>query len=75
LYYSSQLIKGKVADICLNRDCSKKGRTRTLSKISEFQLALGFLVWQVISFGKHTTKPTHTTFEIKIFTYGKAAAN
>jgi hypothetical protein len=34
-----------------------------------------FLVCQVIAFGKHTTKSTHTKFEIKIFTYGKAAAN
>jgi hypothetical protein len=33
------------------------------------------LVCQVIAFGKHTTKPKHTKFEIKIFTYGKAADN
>jgi hypothetical protein len=57
------------------RDCYYKRRTRTLSKIAEFQLALVFLVWEVIAFGKHTTKPTHTKFEIKIFTYGKAVAN
>ena len=33
------------------------------------------LVLQVIAFGKHTTKPAHTQFEIKIFAYGKGAAN
>jgi hypothetical protein len=48
--------------------------TDTLVKFQNSNLHWVFLVWQEIAFGKHTSKPTHTQFEIKIFTYGKGAA-
>jgi hypothetical protein len=44
-------------------------------KFQNSNLHCFFQPWKVIAFGKHATKPTHTQFEINIFTYGKAAMN
>jgi hypothetical protein len=51
-----------------------EGEDTDTVKVQNSNLHCFFKVWQVIAFGKHTTKQTHTKFEIKIFTYGNGAA-